>query len=308
MADETFEGGIKLPAYGVRLATFFAMAAVFLPPSLATAAVNDVFPSDYAALPEGDVVATAYYYHRRFDGFYRNGQVLLPATVRADIAAIRLSRFYRHGGVKWAPTVVAPAIASEVEGDAARQVFGGFAGGMGDLRASATFWAIDNPGERHFLALTLMLIAPTGEYSSARLVNVGENRWRQVGNLGWINGWGPNWTTDVTAEVARYGDNPDYNRGRRLEQEASSALTAYIRHHFSKNWQGFAGTQFNWGGDTHLDGVPQGGAPGNQRIFLGGLYLSGAGHQVIFRYGRDAAIDNGFHNDQEWSLRFLKRF
>lgn len=274
----------------------------------AHAAVNDVFPGDYTALPEGAFVSTYYLFHREFSGPYAGGRALLDGSVRADVAALRLVKYAKVGNYAVAPMMVLPLSDMHTSGAPLPALVGDKASGFGDLRFGATAWLINEPERRHYFGMTGVVFAPTGAYRADRVLNVGENRWKFAINLGWVRALGDKWTIDLSPELVWYGANDDYLRGKRLEQKTSLAFTAYLRHHLNATTQLFAGGQINDGGETVLNGVAQRNEPENPRLYLGMTRNLGGGSQVILRYGRDTAIRSGLKMDNEFALRLLKLY
>lgn len=274
----------------------------------AQAAVNDIFPGDFAALPEGAHAATLYYFHREFEGWHAKGEKRAPGTVRSDVAALRWVRYGRLGGFKVAPVAVVSASDTRVAEGPLRTALGTGAQGFGDLRLGASLWLIERPESGDFLGVTALLMPPTGTYRSGQALNIGENRWKATLNLGWVGKPAAKWTFDISPEIAWYGSNDDYVGERHLEQRPSWALTAYLRHHPRPGLQLFAGAQANGGGETRIDGIPQDNAAGNMRQYLGLAWVPAPSNQLALRYGRDSAIRNGLLNQHEVTLRLVRVF
>lgn len=284
------------------------VALALVSASPARAAVNDIFPGDFAALPEGAHAVTLYFYHREFDGLYAKGEKRAQGTVLSEVAALRWVRYGRLGGFKAAPMVVLPASVARVEDEPLRTALGARAQGIGDLRLGAALWLIDRPESGDFLALSALVMPPTGDYRSGQVLNIGENRWKATLNLGWVGKPAANWTFDVSPEIAWYGSNDDYAGGYHLDQKPSWALTGYLRHHPRPGLQLFAGAQANGGGETRIGGIAQGNEARNMRQYLGAAWMPAPGNQITVRYGRDGAIRNGLLNRHELSLRLVRVF
>jgi len=59
---------------------------------------------------------------------------------------------------------------------------------------------------------------PFGEYSSERLINLGENRWVIRPQLGVTHTRGK-WTGELTGSVFLYGDNDEFWQDTKLESD-----------------------------------------------------------------------------------------
>jgi Putative MetA-pathway of phenol degradation len=273
----------------------------------AGAAVNDIFPGDYTALPEGATVITAYLYDREYDSLYSKGQRVAEGNLQSDIAALRFVRYYRLGDYTVAPVAVLPYAMSHVEGGL-RRALGDGSNGFIDARLGVTIWLVNQPQTRDHLGLTLITFIPTGAYISTRAVNAGENRWKTTLGLGGIHGIGERWTLDVASELAWYGANESYLGNRRLEQQPSYALTGYLRYRVLPDAEIFVGGQVNGGGETEINSVAQKNVLHSRRASLGLTYSPTRSTQLIARYAHETSTDNGLHLSDEVALRWAKGF
>lgn len=104
------------------------------------------------------------------------------------------------------------------------------------------------------LGASLQVIAPTGQYDSSRLVNVGTNRWSFKGELGLSKALGP-WTLELMPAVTLYTDNDDFLDGQARSQEPVYSVQVHVVYGFrSGMWLALDGTYFT-GGRTETDGV-----------------------------------------------------
>lgn len=283
-----------------------ALYGLFLATS-AGAAVNDIYPGDYAALPEGTTVITAYLYDREFDSLYSKGQRVAQGKLQSNVAALRLVRYYRLGAYTVAPVAVLPYSVNHVEGNL-RRALGDGSNGFVDARLGGTIWLVNQPQTRDYLALTLVTFIPTGTYTSTRAINAGENRWKTTLGLGALHGFGERWTLDVVPELAWYGTNESYLGNRRLEQQPSYALTSYLRYRALPNAEIFVGGQVNGGGETEINGVAQKNVLHSRRSMLGLTYSPTRTSQMMVRYARETSTDNGLHLSNEVALRWAVGF
>jgi hypothetical protein len=283
-----------------------ALGGLFLA-SGAEAAVNDIFPGDYAALPEGTTVITAYLYDREYDSLYSRGQRTADGKLQSGVAALRLVRYYRLGDYTVAPVVVLPYSVSHVDGNL-RRIFGDRSDGFVDARLGCVIWLVNRPESRDYLGLTLVTFVPTGTYSPTRTLNAGENRWKTTLGLGGIHGFGEQLTLDVAPELAWYGANDSYLGNRRLEQQPTGALTSYLRYRALPSTEVFLGGQVNGGGETEINGVAQNNVLHSRRAIMGLTYSPSPTTQLIVRYAHETSTDNGLHLSDEVALRWAIGF
>jgi hypothetical protein len=107
------------------------------------------------------------------------------------------------------------------------------------------------------LGLSLKVVAPTGQYSSTKLINWGSNRWAFRPELGYSERWG-HWVLDGYAGVWFYTANSASYAGpiTKVRKEAPiGALEGHLSYDFKPRlWVSLDGN-FWWGGITSLDGI-----------------------------------------------------
>ncbi len=271
------------------------------------AAVNDIYPGDYYPLTPGASTVTLYAIDRRQEGPYAQGEKLLGGQLDASIMALRLAHAVPLGDTTVAGTLVLPWSQVTAEPATLSDAIGSRATGFGDLRMGLTAWLINDPLQAHYLGLTAMLIAPTGDYDAGQRLNPGENRWRLILGGGWQKDFTPQFLVELFPEVAIYGDNDDV-RGQRLEQSSSYALTGYLRYRLTPAWHVHLGGQINGGGETRVAGVDQHNPANNRRVMAGFTWFLPNQQQLILRAAHETSIDNGFRTENEIAVRYQKRF
>jgi hypothetical protein len=142
---------------------------------------------------------------------------------------------------------------------------------------------------------SLQVSAPWGQYDSARLVNLGTNRWWFKPEIGVSKARGP-WTLELTTAATFFADNTDFYGGRKREQAPLYSTQAHLIYGFTSGvWASLDGTYFA-GGRTTVDGVLDNNLQQNWRIG-GTLALPIDIHHSIKLYassGVSARTGNGF--------------
>lgn len=277
-------------------------------PVVGYAAVNDILPGDYFPLQPGQTTLAVYAFDREFRGPYVAGRKLLDGKISSRVIAIRGARAFQVGDMTLASVAVLPWSNTHVTPAPLAAGIGEQANGFGDLRLGLTGWLINDKANANYLGLSGMVIAPTGEYDARQILNPGENRWRVILYGGWQKDITPNWLIELSPEFAWYGKNDDYFGHRKLEQRASYALTGYSRWRLSPAWHVYAGGQLNRGGETRINGVDQNNPANNKRLMVGMTWFLPEKQQLILRFSRDVANDNGFRSKREITLRLQKVF
>jgi len=143
------------------------------------------------------------------------------------------------------------------------------------------------------IGASLTIIAPTGQYDSARTINLGFNRWGFKPEIGI---WHPigRWTLEGSAGVWFYTTNDSYFPGTaRRTQDPFVALQTHVSYTFSSGaWIGLDGTWFS-GGQTHVNGIA---LPDRQNSTRIGATLSlpmSRGQSLKFVYSTGLATRRG---------------
>jgi hypothetical protein len=111
--------------------------------------------------------------------------------------------------------------------------------------------------QKVLLGVSLKIIAPTGQYDSAKLVNWGINRWAFKPELGYSEQWG-NWLVDAYAGAWFYTTNPASYAvplPRPQTEQPIGALEGHLSRNFKYGTWASLDANFWWGGVTSLSGV-----------------------------------------------------
>jgi hypothetical protein len=111
--------------------------------------------------------------------------------------------------------------------------------------------------QKRLLGVSLKVVAPTGQYSGAKLINWGSNRWAFKPELGYSERWN-RWQLDGYAGVWLYTTNPSSFDGPAIKPQ-SEAPVGSLEGHLSYDlkprlWVSLDGN-FWWGGISSLSGV-----------------------------------------------------
>lgn len=111
--------------------------------------------------------------------------------------------------------------------------------------------------QKVLLGASVKVIAPTGQYSSTKIVNWGINRWAFKPELGYSERWG-NWLLDAYAGAWFYTANPAYYSiptPKPQTEEPIGSFEGHISRNFGPGtWVSLDGN-FWWGGVTSLSGI-----------------------------------------------------
>jgi hypothetical protein len=144
---------------------------------------------------------------------------------------------------------------------------------------------------------SLKVIAPTGQYDSDKLINVGTNRWATRLQLGSIIPLRLSWLLEAAAGVWLYSDDKDYLPGKR-EQDPIYSMEAHVIKRFRPGlWASLDFTHFRGGRQT-IGGERLGDVQRNVKIG-GTVVLPFAGrHAVKLGYASGTVTKYGSDFDQ----------
>ena len=120
---------------------------------------------------------------------------------------------------------------------------------------------------RTILGASLTVIAPTGQFFSNKLINLGTNRWAFKSEFAVARPIGPRWQLDVYAGVWLFTANHSFYPGTSLRTQAPmSAVQAHLSYNLTRQlWAAFDATHYT-GGRTTVEGVGNDDRQANTRL------------------------------------------
>jgi len=100
------------------------------------------------------------------------------------------------------------------------------------------------------LAVTL----PLGEYQEDKLLNLGQNRFAIIPQLGVVHTRGP-WSYELTGSVSFFTDNHDFLVDQTREQDPVFVLQAHTVYAAPGGWWVSGSAAYDWGGESTIDGT-----------------------------------------------------
>jgi len=109
------------------------------------------------------------------------------------------------------------------------------------------------------VGLSLTITAPTGQYNSNKILNLGSHRWTFKPEFAVSHPFGPakKWQLDAYANAEFYTDNTAYRGVEILRQEPLPGVEAHLSYSFSEKVWASADTRYCFRGDTVLNGEDQ---------------------------------------------------
>jgi hypothetical protein len=204
-------------------------------------------------------------------GTHQTGSVLLDPTlpvkdVEAEVntATLAYSRVFDFWGQSGSLAFVLPNAWLTASGEVFNQERSISRTGLGDMTLRLAVNLVGAPAltlqefasyqQDTIVGVTLLVTAPTGQYDSSKLVNIGTNRWSFKPELGISKALGP-WTLEAAAGVTFFTDNDQFFGSGVREQDPLYAMQAHAIYNFSRSvWAALNGTYYT-GGRTTLNGT-----------------------------------------------------
>jgi hypothetical protein len=160
--------------------------------------------------------------------------------------------------------LVAPYVWADVRGNVGDASATVMRSGPADLRVRI---ATDLLGgqSRPLVGASLTIIAPTGQYDSSRLINIGSNRWSFKPEIGLALPRG-RWVFEASLGAWFYTDNDAFFGGRRREQDSIAAVQVHVSYSFRPRWWIAASSTYYGGGRTTVGGIENDDVQGNSRV------------------------------------------
>jgi len=209
-----------------------------------SAGAQELSPRAYWPAPVGTQVLTAGY-------SYMTGDIIpdrsLPLTgVDSSINSMILG--YRHTLSLWDRmtniTVEAPYIDGSTVGTREGELnLQRKYSGVGDLAVTLSVNILGAPAMTkpefrqkredfdHILGFSVKLVAPTGNYDSHRVINVGANRWAMKTELGYIASLSPKWVLEAALGAWFFEDNKSF-LDMTKEQKSIVTLQGHLIYRF----------------------------------------------------------------------------
>jgi hypothetical protein len=255
-----------------------------------SARAQDLEPKAYSASPVGAAFLVV--------GLARStGSVLtdptLPLTdVEAKIYGVALAAGYTFGmfGRLALITATVPYSWGDVTGQVGEDARAVSRSGLTDSRAKLSINLIGNPAmglrdyskapRKTIVGTSLTMTAPTGQYSGAKLINIGTNRWSFKPEFGVAIPRGP-WDFDAYLGVWLFTDNSDFfTGGLTRSQDRVVTLQGHASYTFRPRlWAAVDATWYQ-GGGASVDGGEPAGAMSNSRL----------GATISFPMGRQQSL------------------
>ncbi|MEB6666843.1 transporter [Acinetobacter vivianii] len=263
----------------------------------------DIDPQDYRRAPSGTNIFLLYGQYANRDAYYLGSNKVNEGELESQIGIGRFVHYSEIGGIKMAQQLLVPFGKLNASGESAN--LGESSGILGDIILANTFWFIDKPQDK-YLGFTSYFSFPTGSYKDDKALNIGENRFKTILQLGYLQYWNEKFGTDFTADVTLYGDNKNNIKGK-IEQDMGYQLQADAFYILNYKFSLSAGLSYLNAGDNTVNGINQDGST-QTKFWVGTTYNVNQKSNILFSLGRDIDVENNFKEKMRFNFRYLYLF
>jgi hypothetical protein len=159
---------------------------------------------------------------------------------------------------------------------------------------AASVLEIAKAPRRTILGTSLTVVAPTGQFFTDRLINLGTNRWAFKPEFAVSHPIGQRWLLDTYAGLWLFTANDSFYPGDLVRtQAAMGALQAHVSYSFQRQmWAAFDATYYV-GGRTTIDGLENDDQQSNTRVGATFALPVGRRHSIKLAVSRGAIIRYG---------------
>ena len=272
--------------------------------SLAPAIAQDLDPRAYMRIPVKTTTA--------FTGFsYSVGGVVTDPTlpvqnIQADVLSLSfgVSRTFAVFGKTAQALIALPYTWASVSGDVNEQFTEITRSGMADMRMrfsmlliggdAGTVQEISNAPRKTILGIGMNMIAPTGQFFSDKLINLGTNRWSFRPELAFSQPFGKRWLVDVYSGLWLFTTNSSFFPGNSVrKQEPMGAFQAHFSYNIKPLLWVAINTTYYVGGTSSLDGIYNDDRQENSRIGITAVIPTGRLSSLKFAASTGAVVRIG---------------
>jgi len=145
------------------------------------------------------------------------------------------------------------------------------------------------------VGVSLSISAPTGQYNSNKLLNLGSDRWSFKPEIAVSHPFGleQKWQCDVYAHAYFFTDNTSYKGREILRQEPLPGLEGHVSYFFVHNAWASIDTLYSFRGATVIDGIHQNDAQKNFTLGSEVNVSLNPRNSLVFQFAKALVHQNG---------------
>jgi hypothetical protein len=270
------------------------LALLVLPLS---APAQELEPGAYWPIPKGLNIFTTANSFNWGDLAFDPSAPIDDASARINTTAFAFTRAFNLAGRSAQASLMVPVVAGHLEGVYLGAPAQADRFGQGDPRLRLAINLYGAPAmtlrefaayqQRAIVGVSVTVAPPLGQYTSSKLINLGNHRWSFKPELGLSRTYGQ-WVVELMAGVWLFTDNTNFFGGRTRTQDPIVATQGHLTYKFKRSTWLAADANFFAGGRTTLGGTENLDLQRNSRVgatFSTGL---GGGHAIRASVSRGA--------------------
>ncbi len=233
----------------------------------------------------------------------------LPVTnIKANVesASFAIARSLNFFGLTSTALVALPYSWAQVSGDVGDQQQSITRSGYSDMRlrfsvlfhgapaATLAEMRKSTTAKKTILGASINIVAPTGQFMTGKLINLGANRWAFRPELALSQPLGKKWMVDVYSGIWFFTNNNSFYPGTYTRtQDPMGAFQTHISYNFKPvMWIAFDATYYV-GGQTTIENSVKDDRQSNARIGLTGVFPTGKTSSLKFAVSTGAVVRIG---------------
>ena len=259
------------------------------------AAAQDLEPRAYSPSPVGANFFNVAYGYQTGNVLFDSAVPITDAEVKLNSSAVSYGRTFGVFGRSASMFAVLPYVWGEASGQVLEEQRTITRSGLADLRMRFAMniiggkaltpreFAVRKPSTT--LGASFSVVAPTGQYDPAKLVNIGSNRWSFKPEVGLSHPIG-HWYLELYGGVWLFTDNNNFFGGSHREQKPIATIQTHVSYTVRPRlWVAGDATYFT-GGRTVINDVINSDLQKNSRIGVQASLPVGLHSSVKFSWAR----------------------
>jgi hypothetical protein len=277
--------------------------------SVPAALGQELTPRAYWPAPEGTKVAVIGYAHSSGDTLFDRSIPLYGVESDLDSTVLAYVQSFSLAGRSANILLELPYSDGETDGFIETIPASGKYSGFADIGVTLSFNLAGAPSmtPQEFQALradphpilgaSIKVVAPTGDYDSDRLLNVGANRWAVKPELGYMLPLALKWLLELEAGVWLFGDDDDFVAGKK-EQDPIYAFEVHLVRRFKPGFWASLDANYYTGGRQTIGGDRLRDVQRNGRIGATLVVPFAGRHAIKIGYATGSVTNYGTDFDQ----------
>ncbi|MFT5334300.1 MAG: hypothetical protein ACI9GB_002208 [Halioglobus sp.] len=269
-----------------------------------TVSAQELTPRAYWPTPNGTNVLVAAYQKSTGDIVTDPSLPLTSVDSAIDYLQLSYQRTFSLGGRTASIQLSAPYSQGETTGLLKDEFRSRETSGIGDTRVRLSYNLSGAPSMdaaefralRHtpktIVGASLLVQAPTGEYQSDKLINIGTNRWAVKPAIGVIWPIRPSWLLEFEVGAWLFGDNDEYLGKTRKQDPVLSTEIHLVKRIRSGFWASLD-ANFYVGGRASVNGSEQANLQRNSRLGATVVYPFKKSHAIRSSFSTAIASESG---------------